>query len=1185
MRASGYFGARCIWGMSTIAGKLVGQQNANTMAPNEPISHPVSAHTEPTPPAVTSFIERWVASGANERANYTLFLTELCDLLGVSRPDPSAPDDRDNAYVFERSVPLVHEGGRTTSGRIDLYKRGSFVLEAKQGATGAEESPLFGVPVAPQRRGHGLRGTRAWDDAMQRAKNQAERYARSLPADEGRPPFVIVVDVGHSIALYSEFTRTGGAYIPFPDQNSYRIPLEDLAKPEVRELLKAVWTDPSSLDPSIRSGRVTREIADKLARLAKSLEADGHDPDTVSSFLMRAIFTMFAEDVGLLPPRAFKDLLESLRGHADHFADHVQALWEVMNTGGYSRDLRVTVLHFNGGLFANPTALPVSEEQLELLIAASNADWRDVEPAIFGTLLERALDPRERHKLGAHYTPRAYVERLVRPTLIDPLREEWQGVQAAASQLMLKGRAKDAAKAVEEFHKRLTSIRVLDPAAGSGNFLYVSLELMKRLEGEVLEALHALTGQDQTRLELAGATVSPDQFLGIEINPRAANLTNLVLWLGYLQWHFRTHGNVLPPQPVLHETNSIECRDALIEFDKVEPLLDLRGQPVTRWDGRTTKPHAITGYEVPDEAAQVADVRYINARPAKWPAAEFIVSNPPFVGSKYMRAVLGHGYTEAVRDVYDVPESADFVMFWWEHAAKLVRDGAVRRFGFITTNSIRQAFNRRVLEKHLIKEGRLSLVYAVPDHPWVDASDGAAVRISMTVVEAGDAEGTLVNVAAERKSGGDSFEVTLVERAGRISPDLNVGTDVAGAVRLRSNRNLSNRGVQLFGAGFIVTPEEARDLGLGRVPGLERHIRPYLHGRDITQTPRGVMVIDLFGLSVDEVREQYPAVYQHVANHVKPERDHNNRKSYRDNWWLFGEPRRVLREQLAGLNRFIVTPVTAKHRVFTFLDETTLPDDALIAFATTDAYGLGVLSSRVHVTWALATGGTLEDRPRYNPTRCFETFPFPEPSDQQRARIRDLAEQLDAHRKERLAEHDDLTITKLYNVLEKRRSGEELTSAELGIYTNGLVGVLRELHDDLDAAVLEAYGWDADLTDEQILEALVALNRERAREEAAGHVRWLRPEFQNPEGLAIQPVAGFEETAPDKKVEPQPWPATLPEQAKAVRAALQALQVPVTPAQASKAFKNAPKASLTELLETLAALGQVVKLKDGRFVS
>lgn len=359
-----------------------------------------------------AFIERWRASEASERANFPLFASELCELLDVPRPDPAGANTETNAYVFERSVTFHYADGHTSNGRIDLYKRGCFVLEAKQGSSATVETPLFGTAPAASRRGTARRGTTQWDDAMQRAKNQAESYARALPASEGRPPFLMVVDVGHSLELYSEFSRTGGSYVPFPDPQNHRILLEDLANEDTRALLRSVWLEPMSLDPSRRSARVTREIADKLARLARSLEGSGYDAERVSGFLMRVIFTMFAEDVRLLPQQAFKNLLESIRGDTQHFKEIIEPLWAVMNTGGYSRDLRQTLLRFNGGLFATPEALPVTGEQLELLIEAARADWREVEPAIFGTLLERALDPHERHKLGAHYTPRAYVERL-----------------------------------------------------------------------------------------------------------------------------------------------------------------------------------------------------------------------------------------------------------------------------------------------------------------------------------------------------------------------------------------------------------------------------------------------------------------------------------------------------------------------------------------------------------------------------------------------------------------------------------------------------------------------------------------------------------------------------------------------------------------------------------------------------
>lgn len=814
---------------------------------------------------VQAFIQRWRASEASERANFPLFATELCDLLDVPRPDPASANSQHNAYVFERSVTFHHADGHTSNGRIDLYKRECFVLEAKQGSSATVETPLFGTAPAAGRRGTARRGTSQWDDAMQRAKNQAERYARALPADEGRPPFLVIVDVGHSIELWSEFSRSGGDYVPFPDPQSHRILLEDLADEAIRERLRAVWLDPLSLDPSRRSARVTREIADKLARLARSLEHDGFEPERVASFLMRVIFTMFAEDVRLLPQDAFKSLLRSIRGRAEHFKEHVEPVWQVMNTGGYSRDFQQELLRFNGGLFADAEALPVSEAQLELLIEAAGADWREVEPAIFGTLLERALDPRERHKLGAHYTPRAYVERLVMPTVIEPLRSEWQGVQAAVTTHLLKGKPKEAAEELRSFHKRLCSLHVLDPACGSGNFLYVTLEHLKRLEGEVLEAIADLTGDDQLSLDLHGVTVSPEQFLGLEVNPRAAKIAELVLWIGYLQWHFRTHGNVTPAEPIIRDLHNIQTRDALLAYDGTEVALDESGEPITRWDGHSTKPHPVTGEAVPDETARVQELRYLNPRKAEWPRADFVVGNPPFIGTAMMRQALGDGYTKAVRKVYkNVPDSADFVMFWWDKAAELLRVGEIERFGFVTTNSIRQTFNRRVLQAHLSAKQPLSLVFAIPDHPWVDAADGAAVRIAMTVAAPGEREGVLKRVTKESAHGQDGYEVTLAERRGSIQADLTIGANVAGAEKLRANDNISNPGVKLHGSGFIVTPEEAAQLGLGSVPGLEQHIRQYRHGRDLTATPRGVMVIDLYGLTADEVRQRFPAVYQWV---------------------------------------------------------------------------------------------------------------------------------------------------------------------------------------------------------------------------------------------------------------------------------------------------------------------------------
>ena len=935
-----------------------------------------------------AFIARWSASGAAERANYALFLAELCDLLEVPRPDPTKPDDADNAYVFERGVTFQHADGSSSTGRIDLYKRAAFILEAKQGVEKREAEAALSESAKAKakagKKGHGQRGSAAWDEMMLKAFGQAESYARALPASEGRPPLLIIVDVGHSIEIYAEFTRTGGAYIPFPDPRSHRIKIDQFADPAVRAMLRLAWVDPLALDPSRRSARVTCDIAEKLGRLAAMLEKSGHAAEAVATFLMRALFTMFAEDVELLPKNSFRQLLESRRGRLDTFVPKVQELWQQMNTGGFSNALDHIVLKFNGGLFADATALPLTEDQLALLCEAAAADWREVEPSIFGTLLTRALDPQERHQLGAHYTPRAYVERLVLPTIIEPLRAEWDAVKAAALTLDRGGKTKDAIAEVQRFHRHLCELRVLDPACGSGNFLYVTLEHLKRLEGEVLNLLDAL-GHEQAQLEMAGFSVDPHQLLGIEINPRAAAIAELVLWIGYLQWHFRTRGRVMPPEPIIKAFHNIECRDAVLACDRSVPVLDADGNPITRWDGRTTKPHPVTGEAVPDEAARVPLLRYENPRPAEWPQADYIIGNPPFIGTARMRDALGDGYTQTLRDAYpDVPESADLVMYWWHKAALLLRAGRVQRFGFITTNSLKQTFNRRVLEHHLSgapASPPLSISFAIPDHPWVDSADGAAVRIAMTAAVSSQDEGALCRVTSETAREDGEIDVTVAEQSGIIHADLTIGANVLSAVQLQANENLSNHGVITGGEGFIVTREQAVAFGLGQDLELAKLLKPILNGKDITARSRDAFVIDLYGMTAEQVRDRHPQVYQWLLTQVKPIRDQNNRESRRLNWWLFNENVPKLRNMLRGLRRYISTVETAKHRIFFFLDETVLPAHKLVNIALDDAYSIGVLSSRIHVVWALATGSRLGvgNDPVYVKTASFEKFPSPTP--------------------------------------------------------------------------------------------------------------------------------------------------------------------------------------------------------------
>ena len=1161
--------------------------------------------------STVAFITRWQSSGAAERANYQLFLTELCDILGVPKPEPTRPKVEENAYVFERDVKFQNLDGTTSIGRIDLYKRNCFVLEAKQGSEqiSPDEFQLTaaGVKTPRAKKGTAVRGTKGWDDAMFKARGQAEQYARALPVDEGWPPFLIVVDVGHTIELFADFTRSGKVYLPFPDPGTHRIKLDKLNDPLILERLRATWTDPLSLDPSRRSAKVTRELAERLARLAKSLEGSldttGRkvDPARVAQFLMRCLFTMFAEDVDLLPSGSFTTLLKSLLDDVASFPDMVRSLWESMDKGTFSPILRQKLLQFNGGLFEDCEALPLRVEQLKLLIEASQANWREVEPAIFGTLLERALDPIERHKLGAHYTPRAYVERLVMPTIIEPLREEWDAVRAAAVTLAIRGEKDAAIEEVRDFLARLCDIRVLDPACGSGNFLYVALEHMKRIEGEILNTLRDLGGQLKEV-----HTVDPHQFLGIEVNPRAAAIADLVLWIGYLQWHLRTRALSDIHEPIIRKFHNIECRDAVLAWDSVERVKDQNDQFLSRWDGRTTKKHSVTGEDVPDEAARLEVVKYVNPRKADWPVADYIVGNPPFVGNKRMISALGEDYVTTLRATHsDVPESADFVMYWWHHAATLVRHRRCKIFGLITTNSVTQAFNQRVISHHLSVDPTLSIIRAIPDHPWTDSGDGAAVRIAMTVATLGEHEGLLESVIRERPGPTGEVLVDYQQKRGRVHENLRVGADVTSAVALRANGQICGQGVKLVGDGFLVDGELDKE---AISPATNAPvIRLLLNPTDIMKGQAGRPVIDFFGLSADDARRIHPAAYQQVYDRVKPLRDQNRRDSIRDLWWRFAWERPIIRRALSGLSRYFVTLETSKHRYFVAIAGECLWDGSLFAIATADFFIGGTLSSRIHCVWALASGGRMGkgNDPRYRNGPCFERFPFPVATEGQSQEIREFGERLDNHRKRQQALHPALTMTGMYNVLEKLRSGEPLTTKEKVIHEQGLVSVLKQLHDELDAAVFEAYGWPATLTDEEILERLVALNAERAAEEQQGLIRWLRPEFQNPaSGQKTQATLEFAEpdesddevpakskgkkkaatpaAAAAKKI---PWPKTLPEQIQGVRHQLLSASKPLTPPEIAQRYSRANTERIGEVLMSLVIIGSARQLDGGQYVA
>ncbi|MEA5567648.1 class I SAM-dependent DNA methyltransferase, partial [Anabaena sp. UHCC 0399] len=1067
--------------------------------------------------------------------------------------------------------------GEIKQGRIDFYKERHFILEAKQGSIKSGGS-------TPKR------GTRAYDQYMQKAFIQATAYALHLPV---KPPFLLTCDIGSHWELWMGFSANYGGY-----GARQIIKLDDLLKVDIFELFIDIFNDPQKRNPEKIRAKVTREVANDLAKLANWLEKQQYDPHKVANFLMRCIFTMFAEDVQFLKGEVFtKALKERWISNPKSFKSQIETLWQTMDTGGtFGFD---AILKFNGSLFADTEAFDLPKEQLKMLLQAAQRDWSQVEPAIFGTLLERALDSHERSKLGAHYTPRSYVERLVRPVVIEPLRQDWLETEILVNQLLkvegdqLEPTATQQKKAVElikEFLQKLRAIKILDPACGSGNFLYVTLDLLKTLESEVIRRITDITGQYQINI-LEQVNVS--QFLGIEVNPRAASIAELVIWIGYLQWYFKQFGNTSPPEPVLQKFNNIEFRDAVLAWDGREPAIDSTSQqPRTRWGGSTIK-HPVTGEDVPDSTDQIPIYSYIKPRPAVWTEADYIVSNPPFIGNARMRELLGDGYTETLRQVYqDVPDTVDYVMYWWHKAADLVRKGKVKRFGFITTNSISQVWQRRVIHFHQNQKNPIKLSFAIPDHPWVDG--GAAVTVAMTGAVLDDSKKTgnipqmgIVVAKGEGETPEESADRVEVQyhSVGYIFSNLKSGVDIANTIPLQANKELSTKGMMLSGQGFILDTVELKILNYN-INNLPDVIKIYRNGRDLISLEKERFIIDLFGLTKEQVIYRYPTIYQWILQRVKPERDSNNRKTYRDYWWIFSEPRAKIRPAIFNLNRYIATPRTTKHRFFTFLNSNIISESEIIMIALSDAYFLGILSSKIHVIWALEAGGDLGgNTPRYNNSVCFNPFPFPDATTEQKEKIRDLGEKLDAHRKQVQAQHPDVTITGMYNLLEKLRAKQTFTDADRKYNDKALVSILKQIHDELDAAVFAAYGWSNNISNDEILEGLVNLNAERAAEERNGLIRWLRPEYQAPNEVTTQvTIAGITATEETTitPIEQKAFPKKSKEQLAAIRDLLRTSGGEWTVEQVMKQFKvtQRQKKVIADHLESLEWFNILVSSND-----
>lgn len=943
-----------------------------------------------------AFIQKYATTRLNERGGAQLHFVDLCDLLQVPRPTGG------EEYRFEKPV-LKVAGGK---GFADVYAEGRFGWEYK--GKGAD-------------------------------LNKAYQQLLSYREDLRNPPLLIVCDM-QTIELHTNFTGTQKSVV--------RWTLDDLRDGQRREQLRRVWLDPASFNPSHRIELATVAAVDSLAKVSEALKARSETPELVAHFLVRTMFTLFAEDAELIPRETFKRLLEAAKKHPEDFKEMCEELFAAMKVG--KKTVVGRIPYINGGVFDDTTAPMLTGEEVNRLYDASRRDWRQVDPTIFGTLFETVIDPGKRWQLGAHYTPLVDILDVVEPVIMRPLRLEWEALRASLKPLMAEieearqqeggglyaesalGQAQtdEAVSRLTAFQDRLAAVRVLDPAMGSGNFLYVTMRLLLDLEAEVRETIRTVT------LNVPPAPkVSPRQMLGMEVNPYAHEIAGMVLWIGYLQW-MREHHEPFKVSPVL---------------DKLPELL-----------------HQDAVYDAESQAVR------------EWPEAEFIVGNPPFVGNARMRQSLGHDYTEALRGAYEgrVPGFADFVTYWFEKARQNIEEGKTKRAGLISTNSIRGGANAAVLDRILATGG---IFMAWPDRAWIQ--DGAAVRVSIVGFDDGTQQTRTVLTHA-----GDGSDpqrrTTNAQVVDVIRANLTSGANLRQARRLKENAGKSFEGVKPSGK-FDLPGEMAREwLDLPNPSGVSNRevLKPYISGDDVNDRSMDRWLIDFNQMSLEEA-EQYRRPMQYVVEHVKPLRETNNRASIREKWWIHGESRPALRRAIAPLEQFIVTTIHAKHRFFTWLTPEKIPNNALTILAFDDDFHFGVLNSAVHTIWAGALGSSLEDRPRYTASTTFETFPFPRPTPEQQAAIEAAARFLQESRTF-LGNKDapgrsagvKLGLTEMYNLLAEYRAtrAEKITG----------LATLDDAHTLLDRAVAAAYGWAWPLPEDELLDKILELNLTRAKEEA-----------------------------------------------------------------------------------------------------
>ncbi|WP_144445562.1 class I SAM-dependent DNA methyltransferase [Inquilinus limosus] len=943
------------------------------------------------------FIEKWSKNNLSERAASQSHFIDLCTLLGEV-----APTDIDlsgKIYAFERAT-------TKTSGRpgwADVWHQGFFAWEYKRK-----------------------------DSNLDTAYAQLQQYAPGLQ----NPPLLIVSDIKET-RIHTNWTNS--------ITEKYIIYLEEIINPSKRQLLKFALSSPDHLRPIETPEGLTRQAAEEFSQLADAIGQRGHQPEVIAHFLNRLVFCMFAQDVGLLKKGLFTGLLESSLAHPQTFPRHICELFHAMRDGGWIGFDPVG--WFNGGLFDDDTALELTQNEIKTVLQASRRSWADIDPSIFGTLFERGFDPDKRSQLGKFYTDRAKIDMIVDPVIVHPLREKWEAEKLKIQNFIRiyeqsknpVQRKKALRQAQDVYKNSLHSVRkfrVLDPACGSGNFLYVALLALKEFEHLIGLEAQEISAQLHREIPIVG----PANLYGIEINRYAAELARVTVWIGEIQWNLK-RGWGYSRKPVLETLNRIQRRDALLTEDGQE---------------------------------------------AEWPEADVVIGNPPFLGGKLLRTYLGSEYVDRLFEVYRgrVSAEADLVAYWIARTWDRVKAGQLERAGLVTTNSIRGGANRRVLED-IVSSG--VIFDARDDEPW--AVEGVAIRVSVVCFarSTSNINPKLNGRSAKRISADLTATVTDVTSAKRL-PE-NAGIAFMG----------NTKGGSFDVPGELARKWLALPLNVNGRPNSDV-LRPWLNGKDVTQRSTGKWIIDFGLEMDEESASCYEAPFHFILENVKPSRLNNRRDNYRKFWWRHAEPRPGLRRAISRLQRYIVTPEVSKYRIFAWLPYGIIPDHQLLIIARDDDITFGILQSRFHEMWALRTGSWIGvgNDPRYTISTTFETYPFPEGiepyrwskrlEEDLRAKPIALASRILETQRQMWLNPPDLVRSAPETVAGypprllpiDEQAAEILRTRTLTNLYNIRPAWLVEAHRRLDAAVAAAYGWPESISDEDALSELLRLNHAKA---------------------------------------------------------------------------------------------------------